>query len=157
MKDIFNFLASGFGISLLPARILKGHKNTGAGFLGTLLAVPMAVYFMPGAWRGQIIFAVIFFFFAVWVVSKTSFESHDSPKIVIDEMAGYFCAVACLPKTGVFLLAAFILFRLFDWLKPFFIKKLDNIKNAWGVVLDDMAAGLLANVILQLFLYFKFI
>jgi phosphatidylglycerophosphatase A len=98
----------------------------------------------------QLIFAAAFFFFSVWVVSKTTFEGHDSPKIVIDEMAGYFCAVVCLPKTGFMLLCAFILFRLFDWLKPLFIKKFDNIKNSWGVVLDDVAAGICANLILQL-------
>jgi phosphatidylglycerophosphatase A len=149
MNKIFNFLASGFYISLLPAHILKGHKNTGAGFLGTLVAVPF-VFLLPADWRAQLVFAATFSLFAVWVVSKSTFEGHDSPKIVIDEMAGYFCAVACLPRTGGFLLAAFILFRLFDWLKPFFIKKFDNMHNAAGVVLDDVAAGICANIILQL-------
>lgn len=148
MNRIYNFLASGFGISLLPAAILKGRKNTGAGFLGTLLAVPF-VFLMPSAWQGQLIFAAAFSLFAIWIAAKSSFGGHDSPKIVIDEIAGYFCAVVCLPKTGGFLIAAFILFRLFDWLKPFFIKKFDDMKNAAGVVLDDVAAGIMANIILQ--------
>jgi phosphatidylglycerophosphatase A len=154
MKNIFDFFATGFGISLLPAHILKGRKNTGAGFLGTLLAVPLAVYFMPAAPLWQIVFIIIFFFFSVWVVSKTTFEGHDSPKIVIDEIAGYFVAIAFLPRTPKIIIAAFILFRIFDWLKPFFIKKVDNMKNAWGVVLDDIASGILANIILQIILLF---
>jgi phosphatidylglycerophosphatase A len=157
MKNIFDFLATGFGISILPAYILKGHKNTGAGFWGTLLAVPFAVYFMPGAWLWQIIFTIAFFLFAVWVVSKTSFKGHDSPKIVIDEISGYFFAVALLPFSWELYAAAFILFRIFDWLKPFFIKKLDNIKNSWGVVLDDAASGVLANLILHVAVLFKWI
>ncbi|MDR0735127.1 MAG: phosphatidylglycerophosphatase A, partial [Elusimicrobiota bacterium] len=114
MKNIFDFLAAGFGVSLLPAHILKGRKNTGAGFLGTLVAVPF-VFLLPAAWWAQLVFAAGFSLFAVWIVSKSTFEGHDNPKIVIDEMAGYFCAAACLPKTGGFLLAAFILFRLLDW------------------------------------------
>ena len=156
MNRIFNFLASGFYISLLPAHILKGHKNTGAGFLGTLVAVPF-VFFLPEDWRVELLFATVFSLFAVWVVSKSTFEGHDSPKIVIDEMAGYFFAVACLPKTGCFLPAAFILFRLFDWLKPLFIRKFDNMHNAAGVVLDDVAAGICANIILQTVICFKLI
>ncbi|MDR0645964.1 MAG: phosphatidylglycerophosphatase A [Elusimicrobiota bacterium] len=150
MKNIFDFFATGFAISLLPAHILKGHKNTGAGFLGTLLAVPLAVFFMPYFWIWQTIFVLLFILFAVWITSKTSFEGHDSPKIVIDEIAGYFAAVAFLPRTVEIIIAAFILFRIFDWLKPFFIKRLDNIKSAWGVVLDDVASGFLANIILQI-------
>ena len=93
--------------------------------------------------------------FAIWIAAKSTFGGHDSPKIVIDEIAGYFWAVVCLPKTAEFLVAAFILFRLFDWLKPFFIKKIDDMKNAAGIVLDDVAAGILANIILQCVIYFK--
>ena len=156
MKNVYNFLASGFGVSLLPATLLKGHKNTGAGFLGTLVAVPF-VFLMPAACAGQLLFAALFALFAVWISAKSSFGGHDNPKIVIDEMAGYFVAVVCLPKTDCFLLAAFILFRLFDWLKPFFIKKFDDMHNAAGIVLDDVAAGVLANIILQCALYFKII
>ena len=156
MKNVYNFLASGFGVSLLPATLLKGHKNTGAGFLGTLVAVPF-VFLMPAACWGQLLFAGLFSLFAMWIAAKSTFEGHDNPKIVIDEVAGYFYAVACLPKTGWLLLAAFILFRLFDWLKPFFIKKFDDMRNAAGIVLDDVAAGILANIILQCVIYLKFL
>jgi phosphatidylglycerophosphatase A len=152
MKNIFDFLAAGFGVSLLPAHVLKGHKNTGAGFFGTLVAV-LFVFLLPADWRAQLLFATLFSLFAVWVVSKTTFAGHDNPKIVIDEMAGYFCAAACLPRTGGFLLAAFILFRLLDWLKPLFIKKFDDMHNSAGVVLDDVAAGVCANIILQIVIF----
>ncbi|ACC97999.1 Phosphatidylglycerophosphate synthase [Elusimicrobium minutum Pei191] len=149
MKAFWNFLASGFGVSLLPATILKGHKNTGAGFWGTLVAVPFAWWIlMPLAWWAQLIFIILFTFFAVYVTKKASFEGHDSPKIVIDEMAGYFFAVFYMPRTAFFVVAAFVLFRIFDWLKPLFIKYFDNMQTASGVVLDDVASGVLANVIL---------
>ncbi|MCL2888147.1 MAG: phosphatidylglycerophosphatase A [Elusimicrobia bacterium] len=154
MKNIFDFLGSGFGVSLLPTAILKNRKNTGAGFLGTVVAVPF-VFLIPSLPAAQIVTTVAFIFFAVWVAGKTTFGGHDNPKIVIDEMAGYFCAVCLLPRTWPVMLSAFILFRIFDTLKPFGIKKLDNIKNAWGVVLDDVAGGILANIILQIYFLVK--
>jgi len=85
------------------------------------------------------------------VAGKTTFGGQDNPKIVIDEMAGYFCAVCLLPRTWPVMLAAFVLFRIFDSLKPLGIKKLDNIKNAWGVVLDDVAGGIYANILIQIY------
>ncbi|MDR0292023.1 MAG: phosphatidylglycerophosphatase A [Elusimicrobium sp.] len=154
MKNFFDFLASGFGVSLLPTAILKNRKNTGAGFLGTLVAVPF-VFIIPAPPAAQIVTTAAFIFFAVWVTSKATFEGDDNPKIVIDETAGYFCAVCLLPRTWSVMLAAFIMFRIFDTLKPFGIKKLDNIKNAWGVVLDDVAGGILANILIQIYFLIK--
>jgi len=152
VKFVFNFLASGFGVSLIPAAILKGKKNTGAGFLGTLVAVPLALLIMPENWLLQIFFLINFTLFAVWVSANATFEGQDNPKIVIDEIAGYFFAIAFLPRTAEMIILAFIFFRIFDWLKPFFIKKFDEMKNAWGVVFDDVAAGILANVILWIYI-----
>ncbi|MGB2578882.1 phosphatidylglycerophosphatase A [Elusimicrobium simillimum] len=158
MKNkIFNFLASGFYVSLLPATLLKGHKNTGAGLLGTLVAVPLAWFFMPEVWWAQIIFLLAFMVFSIWVTKNATFEGHDNPKIVIDEIAGYFFALAFMPKNILFYGAAFILFRLFDWLKPGPIKKLDKMKTPASIVLDDVASGIVANIcvwILLIVLYF---
>jgi len=150
MKNIFDFFGSGFGVSLLPTAVLKNRKNSGAGFLGTLVAVPL-VFLIPSQWAAQVFTTAAFIFFAVWVAGKTTFGGQDNPKIVIDEIAGYFCAVCLLPRTWPVMLAAFIMFRIFDTLKPFGIKKLDNIKNAWGVVLDDVAGGIFANILIQIF------
>ena len=62
--------------------------------------------------------------------------------------------MAFLPKQWPCLLAAFVLFRTFDTLKLGPVKTFDRIPNAFGIVFDDVAAGLLANILIQLFIIF---
>ena len=69
-------------------------------------------------------------------------------------MAGYITAMAFLPRTWPYLLAAFILFRTFDTLKPWLVKTFDKMENAFGVVFDDVAAGLMSNILVQIFIIF---
>lgn len=78
---------------------------------------------------------------------------HDSQHIVIDEVIGVWIAMLFIPVTWLNFLLAFILFRIFDIAKPFFIKKLDQLKSSWSIMLDDVVAGVYANLVLQLFLY----
>ncbi|MBR4591879.1 MAG: phosphatidylglycerophosphatase A, partial [Elusimicrobiaceae bacterium] len=52
------------------------------------------------------------------------------------------------------LVAAFVLFRTFDTVKPWIVKTFDRMENAFGVVFDDVSAGLLANILIQLFIIF---
>jgi phosphatidylglycerophosphatase A len=89
---------------------------------------------------------------AVWSsgIAETAFNKRDDQRIVIDEAAGIMVALFLLPKTTLYLALAFVLFRLFDIFKPLGIKKLQDLRGGWGVVADDVAAGLLANMILQI-------
>jgi phosphatidylglycerophosphatase A len=82
--------------------------------------------------------------------AEKSLKDKDSSHIVIDEVAGYFFAMAFLPQTVGYLIAAFTLFRIFDILKPGPIRKLQYLSGGAGVMADDIAAGIAANVILQL-------
>lgn len=76
---------------------------------------------------------------------------HDASEIVIDEVVGYLVAFALLPWHWSSIFGAFVLFRIFDIIKPFPISWLDRrVKGGLGVVVDDLAAGLVANIILQL-------
>ncbi|MGN1058579.1 MAG: phosphatidylglycerophosphatase A [Candidatus Avelusimicrobium sp.] len=156
MQIIWRAFATGFFISYLPALAIPFKKNTGAGFLGTLVGIPL-VLFMP---EDQILYSIgmlAVWAFAVVVCKKVQFKGyagHDNPKIVIDEIAGYVTAMAFLPRTWPCLLAAFVLFRTFDTLKPWLVKTFDRMENAFGVVFDDVAAGLMANILVQIFILF---
>ena len=153
MQKIINALASGLYISYLPALVIPFKKNTGAGFLGTLLAVPF-VFLLPTDFILQLVFLLFFWVACVWVCAKAklpgNYQGHDNPKIVLDEVAGYFTAMLFLPRTWPYMLAAFVLFRIFDTLKPWPVSRLDRLPNAFGVVFDDVAAGLLANICVQI-------
>lgn len=152
MQVIWQALATGLFISYLPSKVIKFKKNTGAGFLGTLWGIPL-VLLAPQDPVLYLIYMLLFWVLAVWVCKKVKFKGytgHDNPKIVIDEMAGYITAMAFLPRQGTYLLAAFVLFRTFDTLKPAPVKTFDKMENAFGVVFDDVTAGLLANIVVQI-------
>ena len=156
MQIILRALATGLFVSYLPPLVLKYKKNTGAGFVGTLWGIPL-VLCLPQDATLYLICLLAFWAFAVWVCKKVQFKGykgHDNPKIVIDEIAGYLSAMAFLPRSWGYLLAAFVLFRTFDTVKPWLVKNFDRMENAFGVVFDDVAAGLMANILIQLFMIF---
>lgn len=76
----------------------------------------------------------------------------DSYRVVIDEIAGMCLSLLFVPINAKSLLAGLVLFRLFDIVKPFGIRKLEKLPGGWGVMLDDLLAGLYTNVLLQVFL-----
>jgi len=156
MQPLIRCLATGFFISYLPPLIFPFKKNTGAGFLGTLWGIPLVLLFPTDTLLYAICMLAVWVF-AVIICKKVQFKGetgHDNPKIVIDEIAGYVTAMAFLPRTWPYLVAAFVLFRTFDTVKPWVVKTFDNMQNAFGVVFDDVAAGLLSNILLQLFIIF---
>ena len=97
-----------------------------------------------------VVIAVVFFVGVVVSARVKSEEDPDPSKVVIDEVAGQLAAFLILaPVEWWSLLAAFLLFRLFDIVKPFGIRRLEAIPNGWGIMLDDLAAGLLAAVVIN--------
>lgn len=154
MKTLYRFFASCFFISYAPAAVLKNTKFTGAGLLGTLVAAPFT-FLIPQNIFLNAGFLVIFFLFGVFICHKAAYAEADDPRIVIDEALGYFTAMFMLPKIWWVMLLAFVLFRAIDTLKPFGIKRLDKIKNAWGVMLDDLAGGVATNILIYIIIGVK--
>jgi phosphatidylglycerophosphatase A len=79
---------------------------------------------------------------------------HDPQKIVIDEIIGFWIAMIAVPYTAWTLFAGFVLFRIFDIWKPLGIRKMEKFKGGWGVMLDDVLAGIYANIVLQVLIFF---
>jgi phosphatidylglycerophosphatase A len=137
-------LATGFGV---------GYSPVAPGTLGTLIAIP--VYYFLSAIPSPIyeITLIGFFFLSVWISENAEifFGKKDDQRIVIDEMMGFLITMLWVPKTILFVTIGFFLFRLFDILKPFPIRRLEKrLKGGYGVVLDDVMAGVYANIILHL-------
>jgi phosphatidylglycerophosphatase A len=74
----------------------------------------------------------------------------DPSSVVIDEVAGMWIALFLLPRSIPVAVCTFILFRLLDIVKPQPARALERIPNGWGIMLDDVVAGLYANLIMQL-------
>jgi phosphatidylglycerophosphatase A len=76
--------------------------------------------------------------------------TQDSPTIVIDEIAGFLVAMFLIPFSWGYVVAGFTLFRFFDILKPWPLKRLQEVPGGPGVMLDDLGAAVYTNVILQI-------
>ena len=144
MNHFFLFLATGLGV---------GYSPIAPGTAGTLIAIP--VYFFLSAIPSPIyeITLIGFFFLSVWISENVEvlFKRKDDRRIVIDEMMGFFITMLWVPKTIRFIVIGFFIFRFFDILKPFPIRQLEKkMKGGFGVVLDDVLAGIYANIILHL-------
>jgi phosphatidylglycerophosphatase A len=86
-------------------------------------------------------------------VAEKALNEKDSKKIIIDEFIGFYVSVLYLPKSWEFAVAAFLLFRFFDILKPLFIAKLEKtLSNGLGIMADDILAGIYTNIVLQFWL-----
>jgi phosphatidylglycerophosphatase A len=91
----------------------------------------------------------------VWSANGVEPEwGKDSSRVVIDEIAGMCVSLLFLPLNWSTIIIGFILFRAFDILKPLYIRKLEAVSGGWGVMLDDVAAGIYANIVMQLVVRF---
>jgi phosphatidylglycerophosphatase A len=143
LDRIILFFASGF---------YSGYAPFASGTVGTLVGI--AIYFLLSKLPLNIyaILTAAIFFSGVWLSSmaETILGAKDSGVIVIDEIAGYLVTMFALPVTGPSILAGFFLFRAFDVFKPFPIRRIDrHLPGGWGVMLDDILAGVYANLTMQ--------
>jgi phosphatidylglycerophosphatase A len=100
----------------------------------------------------------VIFFLGVWSSARVERDEiqngrRKDPSIVnIDEMMGMGVSVFLLPPSAskLWLIAGFFLFRLFDIVKPFPADRAQNLKGGWGIMADDLIAGLYANLVLQI-------
>ena len=168
-QKFLKFFASGAFISYLPTAILKNRKNTGAGLLGSIEAFFIYLMLGPMSFWAYFFLLIGIILFAIYISQKVQFDGvEDDPKIVIDEIAGYFTAAAFLPYSLKTAIMALVLFRIFDTTKLLFIKKAEHFGNKLSqetrkkyclkgieIVLDDVLAGIYSNLILLLLIFCK--
>ncbi|MRX28675.1 phosphatidylglycerophosphatase A [Kangiella sp. HZ709] len=148
LTDPIHFLAFGFGSGLLPKA---------PGTWGTLIAIPIWLLLSQLSLEYYLLATALLSVLGIWICGASSEKLgvHDHGGIVWDEICGFLVAMIAIPVTWYWLLLGFILFRFFDIMKPWPIKILDKkVKGGFGIMIDDIIAGALAAVILQLALYF---
>jgi len=124
-----------------------GFSPFASGTVGTLGAIPFYLALAMLPLPLYLLSTVAFTLFACWVAGhgEEIWGEHDSGKIVIDEVAGYLVTMTALPPSWQAVTVGFLMFRLFDILKPQPARWFDrSLKNGYGVVLDDIAAGVYA-------------
>ena len=143
-------LATGLFLSYLPARLMRRRRLTGAGLVGSLWGValiailPLNPFYQTLVWLAVLILSII-----VSDVAEDILGVVDDPRIVIDEVIGMCTALLFLPHSVSLIALGFILFRLFDVLKPSWIRRAGELPGGWGVVFDDVLAGVAANLVLR--------
>jgi len=151
MRKVFIFLGTVGGVGYVP--ILPGTAGTLAGVVIYLIFSKVSKVF-PGPFLEPLSYLVMLVAFVgagVWISGRCNqyLKGNDNSSIVIDEVGGFLIAMLALPSTLRFLLLGFVLFRTFDIVKPFKIEKLEKLPGGWGIMADDIAAGILANLVLQ--------
>ena len=134
-----------------------GHIPVAPGTFGSLLGIPLcyalAQIHLPWAIVGAVSLIVV----AIWIAQRAEAitRQKDPGKIVIDEIAGMVVTLIGIPFHLTSMVIGFFLFRALDIIKPFPIRSLERqISGGAGVVLDDVAAGIYANILVRLVLYF---
>jgi phosphatidylglycerophosphatase A len=143
MNQVLTILATWFGCGKAPKA---------PGTFGSLGAIPLvfALSYLPPI--PYMLITVIFSIFAIFVAQFYEAQTgiHDDKSVVIDEVAGMLVTMAWVPFTWTYVVLGFLLFRLFDVLKPFPISYVDKkVGGGIGCVGDDLLAGILSNIILQ--------
>ena len=140
---ILKIMATGFGAGLSP--VAPGTAGTLVGVLICLLCYPMP-------WTIRLLFVIAISVFSIYVAGQAEifYGKTDDQRIVIDEIVGLQVTMLPVAITGLHLCLAFVLFRIFDIWKPFPIEGFQKFHGGWGVVADDLGAGVYAGLILFL-------
>jgi len=148
-RTIILFFATGAGAGYFPRF---------PGTIGTLVAIPLSLGLNRIAANSlslSLLTLTAFVLCTAWFCGKGEeiFDQKDSGKIVVDEIAGFLVANYLSPPQILPLVAAFVLFRIFDIVKIFPASKLERIPGGSGVVLDDLVAGIYTFLIIRLVLF----
>lgn len=136
------WIATGFG---------SGYSPIAPGTAGTLVALPFAAALAPLAVASPALYLLTLaasIALAIWSagLAAVGFGLKDPGQIVVDEFVGLFLTMAFLPATLPNLAAAFLLFRLFDIVKPPPCRRAETLPGGIGIVTDDLLAGIYANL-----------
>ena len=147
MRSLILFFATGFG---------SGYAPVAPGTAGSVVGMVVVWFVFGPLWMRSpslclLIFALAFAI-ACWISDRAEkiFDNHDDSRIVIDEVLGMAVTMFGNPITFPWLMVGFLLFRIADVIKPWPASLIDRrMRNGAGVMLDDLAAAIYANIVLQ--------
>jgi len=144
MKNLIRLISSFFFI---------GYSPYAPGTIGSLAGLGL-YWILSRHCSSELYFLILALLFITGILigkkAEEIFKKKDCRKFVLDEVFGILIALAMVPFGLFYIITGFILFRVFDILKPFPAKSLENLPYGWGVMLDDAAAGIYANLVLQI-------
>ena len=143
LKKIAWFIGTGSGVGLAP--VAPGTFGTAAALL---------IYYVLPVPSGSPIFLSIILVglvVGIWATGILSTDNNPDPgKVVWDEYVGFWITCFLLPKTWGWLILAFFIFRILDILKPWPIRRVESLPKGWGIMLDDVLAGIYGNLCINI-------
>jgi len=141
-----HFISLGFGTGLSPFA---------PGTAGTLVGIIFYLGMTNFTWWTYSFVVLLFTFVGFYLCDETSRVLHDSdPSCVVwDEIVGYLITMYLVPREFVWILAGFLIFRFFDILKPWPIRRFEKLKGGYGIMADDLMAGFYSWMVMQALLY----
>lgn len=142
---MYKLIASVFGIGYI-----KGG-GTVASFFCCVVLYLLNYQGLSFTIPSYLLVTVVLFFLGTLASCKVEPSwGKDNYRVVIDEVAGMWVSMLFLPLTLTHLIAGLVLFRFFDMVKPLFIRRAERLSGGFGVMADDVLAGIYSNIVLQL-------
>lgn len=155
------------GVSWFLARFVgtgcfTGYAPFAQGTFGSLV-IPLVFFLLPDSVKIAstlstimvVSAAVVLYFLGVWAAGVCEKRwGIDPGRVVIDEIVGMLVSLAFIPLSWVSVVSAFVFFRVFDIFKPPPLRRLERTGGGWGVMNDDVGAGVYANVCVRIVLLF---
>ena len=141
-----------------------GYSPVVSGTVGTLVGIPLYLVLHRftfdrfGMAAGAALFLAVtglLFFAGVAAANRLEqrFKAKDPSQVVADEVVGYLVAVCAITPSLTSVIVTFVLFRIFDIVKPFPARRSEKLPGGWGIMVDDLWAGLYANLAARVCLY----
>jgi phosphatidylglycerophosphatase A len=131
-----------------------GYFPVAPGTFASLITLAIIWFLIPPLFYILLPVGIGLLFLSVWLATRgEEFFGKDGSPIVIDEVAGMVISLVFVSKDVRSFAGAFLLFRLFDIIKPPPARSMEKLKGGWGVTLDDVIAGIYTNLSLHLILY----
>ncbi len=147
-KGIIVFISTG---------AFSGYAPVMPGTIGCLAGIVVYLFFSFFSVPVYLLLTIIFVIAAIRISDSAEqiFKKNDPSEVVIDEIAGYLVAMATFGPDWKLITAGFVLFRIFDIVKPYPANRINkDVHGGLGIVLDDVVAGIYANIVLQAVRFF---
>lgn len=137
---------------IVATGFFSGYSPIAPGTAGSLVAV--LIYWIFFNSNLQILIALLIFF-TLGILTSSKFEKrdgHDPKVVVVDEIIGMWISILFIEKKILNIFIAFLIFRAMDVIKPPPAREFDRMKGGFGIIMDDVVAGIYANILTQLIL-----
>lgn len=140
-------------VHLLAFGLGSGLSPVAPGTVGTLATIPLYVWMAQWSLPFYALALLILIVMSIYIAGHSAqlLGVHDHSGIVIDELCGYLLTMMFAPFAWQWIIVGFVLFRIFDIIKPWPIRMMDkSVRGGFGIVVDDLMAGIYAAICLQI-------